>query len=305
MDRVYKLNPAENAYGLGGDKYDRLRAKYLLSQLGHYDIYDLNFDVRPHYTHGDNYKWYGTDLRVLLSEDGMLGRIEYLVDERATVMSSNGCALDTMSYSSGPYWDPRMPHLKDPKIFIVGLSADGVAKSGTALENSRVSGIEINPTILRTMSEDGQFSRRAKYPYRGIEVHFGEGRSYLENTKEKYDIITLMNIHTEHGPLCTLGPEYFHTVEGTQLLLDKLTDRGYVTYEEIIFNERGKFFFLKFLNTVKEAMRRNGIAAPESASTFSAGTFTRAVRRSGLSRSNARRSLLRNCDTTTVCILER
>jgi hypothetical protein len=263
IDRVYRVNKEGTAYELGGDQYDRLRAKYLLSQLGHYDTYDLNFDVRPHYTHIDNYKWYGTDLRVLLSEDGMLGRIEYLVDERATVMSSNGTALDTMSYSSGPYWDPRMPHLKDPKIFIVGLSADGVAKSGTALENSKVSGIEINPTILRTMSEDGQFSRRAKYPYKGIEVYFGEGRSYLENTKEKYDIITLMNIHTEHGPLCTLGPEYFHTVEGTQLLLDTLTDRGYVTYEEIIFNERGKFFFLKFLNTVKEAMRRNGIAEPE------------------------------------------
>lgn len=263
IDRVYKLNPAGDSYVLSGDSYDRLRAKYLLSQLGHFEMFDLNFDVRPHVSLREIDKWFGTDLRVLLSEDGMLGRIEYLVDEKATVMSVNGNALDTMSYSSGPFWDPRMPHIKDPKVFIVGLSADGVAKSATILPNSKVSGIEINPTILRTMQEDGQFSRRANYPYKGIDVHDGEGRSYLENTKEKYDIITLMNIHAEHGPICTLAPEFFHTVEGTQLLLNKLTDRGVVTYEEIITNERSKLFLLKFLNTVKTAMKGMGIAEPE------------------------------------------
>lgn len=261
IDRVYRQEG--NSYVLhGGDSYDRLRAKYLLSQLGHFNTYDMNFDVRPHWSLDDMFKWYGTDLRVLLSEDSMLGRVEYLVNETSTVMSVNGTALDTMSYSSGPFWDPRMPHIDKPKVFIVGLSADGVAKSATILPGSQVSGIEINPTILRTMQEDGQFSRRAHYPYKGIDVKFGEGRSYLENTTEKYDIITLMNIHPEHGPLCTLAPEYFHTVEGTQLLLSRLTDRGVITYEEIIFNERSKFFFLKLLNTVKEAMKRDGIADP-------------------------------------------
>jgi|GEM_PF-365191 len=261
LDRVYKLE-GENYVLRGGDNYDRLRAKYLLSQLGHFHTFDMNFDIRPHYSLDDMFKWYGSDLRVLLSEDSMLGRVEYLVNETATVMSVNGAALDTMSNSSGPFWDPRMLHIENPKVFIVGLSADGVAKSATILPNSKVSGIEINPTILRTMQEDGQFSRRAHYPYKDIDVKFGEGRSYLENSSEKYDIITLMNIHPEHGPLCTLAPEFFHTVEGTQLLLNKLTDRGVVTYEEIIFNDRSKYFFLKLLNTVKEAMKRNGIADP-------------------------------------------
>jgi hypothetical protein len=263
IDRVYKKNSGGTDYELSGDAYDRLRAKYLLSQLGHIETIDINFDVRLHPSIRDNYKWYGTDPRILLSEDSMLGRVEYLGDEISTDMSENGTILDIMTDSSGPYWDPRMPHLKDPKIFIVGLSADGVAKSGTILENAKVSGIEINPTILRTMSDEGQFSKRAHYPYRGIDVHFGEGRSFLENSKEKYDIITLMNIHTEYGPLCSLGPEYFHTVEGTQVLLNKLTDRGYVTYEEIILNDRSRFFFLKLINTAKEAMRLNGITDPE------------------------------------------
>jgi hypothetical protein len=78
-----------------------------------------------------------------------------------------------------------------------------------------------------------------------------------------YDIITLMNIHSEHGPICTYAPEFFHTVEGTKLLLSKLTDRGIVTYEEIITNERSKLFLYKFINTVRAAMKEMGINEPE------------------------------------------
>lgn len=263
LDRVYLKDEKNKCYVLSGDDYDRSRARNLLTSLGHVKTYDINFDIRANKTLKEKYKWFGNDSRILLSEDSMLGRVEYLNEEYSTEMIQNGSALDVMTDSSGPYWDTRMPHMDNPKIFIVGLSADGVCKSATALENAKVSGVEINPVIMKTMTDNGQFAKRSHYPYKGIDVYYGEGRSYLEHTTEKYDIITLMNIHMEYGPVSTFSPEFFHTVEGVQLLLSRLTQRGYATFEEIVRNDRSDLFIYKFMNTAKEAMRRSGIKNPE------------------------------------------
>jgi hypothetical protein len=263
LDRVYRKDPASGDYILSGDGYDRLRARYLLTSLGHIRTYDIDFDIRKSRMSSGKFKWFGGDPRILFSDDSMLGRVEYMGEEYCTEMAQGGSALDIMTDTGGPYWDTRMPHIPNPNVFIVGLSADGVCKSATILPNSKVTGIEINPGIMKTMTDNGQFARRAHYPYKGIDVHFGEGRSFLENTKETYDIITLMNIHMEYGPVSTFSPEFFHTVEGIQLLLSKLTTRGYVAFEEIIRNDRSNLFQYKLINTVKEAMRRSGIKNPE------------------------------------------
>ncbi|MBN1409611.1 MAG: hypothetical protein JW969_02120 [Spirochaetales bacterium] len=263
LERVYLPDAEGKTYVLKGDEFDRKRAKYLLSELGHIETLDLNFDVKYHPDFRNLYKIFGFNSRILLSEDDMLGRVEYTGDDdRIVAMAVDGAALDTFHHYNGDLWDARVPRKKNANIFVVGLSADGIVKSCKRLSGATVSGIEINPIIYRTMLE-GQFARLAYFPYKDVETYLGEGRSFLENTKETFDIISLMNIHMEHGPICTLNPEYFHTVEATRLLLDKLRTDGYIVYEEILKNDRGRFFFLKFINTVKRAMREMGIEKPE------------------------------------------
>lgn len=261
LERAYELNEETGVYEMVGDHYDLLRAKYLLTDLGHMQFIDLNFDVRPSREMTENYKVFPQNHRVLLSEDSMLGRVEYTGDDDYMFMSMNGVYLDGIDGDNGTRWDPRVPHIpnvENPNIFIIGLSADGIVKSARRLSDS-VEGIEINPTIYRTMSEDGQFADFAHNPYEGLDIHKGEGRSFLRNTDEKYDMVTLMNIHAEHGPTCTLAPENMHTVEGTVDLLNKLTEPGYIVYEEILLGKRSEYFFLKFINTVKAAYAELGI----------------------------------------------
>jgi spermidine synthase len=263
LQRVYILR--DDSYRLDGSSYDKQRAKLLLAELGHLPLIDLNIDVRRHGLLRDRGKSFNNNLRVQLSEDDLLGRVEYTGADNKPLMALNGVYLDGMDSYNGAYWDPRLPRvdfLKAPSIFIVGLSADGIAKSARRMEKGTVVGVELNPTIFRTMSEKGQFATAANRPYDGVEIHRAEGRSFLENDPRTWDLISLMNIHAEHGPLNTIGPENFHTVEGTRLMLDRLTDRGMIVYEEIITNARGELAFLKSLNTITTALRESGAAQP-------------------------------------------
>ncbi len=263
LKRAYALK--DGAYVLEGTDYDRKRAQLLLAELGHTPLFDLTIDVLRHGSLKEKIKAFTSNLRVLLSEDDLLGRVEYTGDDDAPLMSMNGVYLDGIDAYNGAYYDPRLPRVafqKAPRIFIVGLSADGIVKSARRMEKGTVVGVELNPTIYRTMSEDGQFAEAAARPYDGVEIHRSEGRSFLENDPRTWDVISLMNIHAEHGPLNTIGPENFHTVEGNKLMLSRLTDRGMIVYEEIITNARSELAFLKSLNTITQALRESGAAEP-------------------------------------------
>lgn len=269
LDKAYTKSEDGKYYKLSEKYYDRMQAKMLLNQLGYLDDINLNWDVVVTHAMRQNFTAFGDKQRILLSEDSMLGRIVVKKSQYGDDMmpiSWNGVYLDTMDPYNGTLLDPRVPHIDNAKVFIIGLSADGIVKSAKRLPGAEVSGIEINPIIMRIMSETGEEARYANWaarPYDGLTAYKGEGRSFLEKTKERYDFISLMNIHAEHGPICTLGPESFHTVEGTQLLLNRLTDRGMIVYEEIIAGKRSQYAYFKWMNTLKTAMREMGIEKPE------------------------------------------
>jgi hypothetical protein len=244
-------------YRLEGTDYDRQRAKFLLGDLGFYPFYDLALDVRRHGGERDRMKMYNGDPRVLLSEDDLLGRLEYTGNEEGQAMAMNAVYLDSIDPYNGAYRDPRVPRvdfLKSPSVFVIGLSADGIIKSVKRLERSTTVGVELHPVVMRTMSEQGLFATLAHRPYDGVEAHQAEGRSFVENDPRFWDMISLMNIHPEHGPLNTVAPENLHTVEGVRALLDRLTDRGLLVYEEIVMNARSELAFQKFLNTCRAAL---------------------------------------------------
>ncbi len=262
LSRVYVKDG--NGYSLQTSDYDRLRAKHLLGELGFYPFFDLNLDVRRHGFQRDKFKFYNSNDRILLSEDDLLGRLEYTGDLKSQVMALNGVYLDSIDPYNGAHWDPRVPRvpfLDKPTVFIVGLSADGIVKSARRLPGARVVGVEIHPSIMRTMSEDGMFATLASRPYDGVETHLGEGRNFLENDPRRWDMISLMNIHAEHGPLNTVAPENLHTVEGVRMMLDRLTDRGMIVFEEIVMNQRSELAFRKFLATCRAAL--TGVDQPE------------------------------------------
>ena len=262
LSTEYKL--VNGAYVLNKDQYVREHAKLLLGELGHFPYYDITLDLRRNGYYADAMKMYAFDTRYVLSEDSTLGRVEYSSNDDSVNMAIDGALLDNMDKFNGTFWDPRVPHLENPKVFIVGLSADGIAKSVKRIPGAKVYGVEINPIIWKTMTDGGIYEEAAGHPYRNVTASLSEARSTLENSPEQFDLITLMDIHAGYGPAATLAPENFHTVEATRMMLKKLTDRGILDYEEIILNKRSDMAFLKILNTIKEGLRQSGVANPEA-----------------------------------------
>jgi len=293
---ISKFTLQGDKYIIGTTYYDRMRVKYILNDIGYTHIIDpekypitkkygiadygltncidINYNIKPDdknkiissKTWASHMKF--SNWKLIFSGDDLMGKIDlFAVDDKNIFFCTNAMPLDTVDKANGTYWDPRVPHIDNPKVFIIGLSYDGIVKSAKQLPGSQVSGVEFSPVIMKIMMEnnkEGYFSVFGNYPYKGLDTYHAEGRYFLSSNNEIYDMITLMNLHYEYPSIATLAPEYLHTVEATKMMLNKLSDKGMVAYEEIIENKRSRFAFYKFLNTLKQSMKELGIQNPDN-----------------------------------------
>lgn len=286
FDRDFMLSKytlQDDEYIFSGSEYEQKRAKFVLSDIGYgmsddpwtlnyWTNLDINYrikcdelnkihPIKQWCAHMNNWNW-----KLVLSEDDLMGKIDlFAVNDENIFFCTNAIPLDTVDKSNGTYYDPRVPHVEKPNIFIIGLSYDGIVKSAKRQPGGRVSGVEFSPIIMRILMEnnrEGYFSQFANYPYKDVEAYEAEGRYFLQSNNEIYDMITLMNLHYEYPAIATLAPEYLHTVEALEMMLAKLSDKGMLVYEEIIETKRSRFAFYKFLNTIKKTLQDMGASDP-------------------------------------------
>ncbi len=292
---ISKFTLTGDKYVVSDAYYDKMRAKYILNDIGYTHIIDaekcsllkntgfakygltnaidINYNIKPDEKNKiDGRKTWASHMKyanwkLIFSGDDLMGKIDlFAVDNNNIFFCTNGIPLDTVDKGNGTIYDPRVPQIDNPKIFIIGLSYDGIVKSAKRQENAKVSGVEFSPVIMNIMMEnnkEGYFSVFGNYPYKGLDAYHAEGRYFLSSNNETYDMITLMNLHYEYPSIATLAPEYLHTVEATKMMLNKLTDKGMVVYEEIIETKRARLSFYKFLNTLKQSMKEVGIKNPD------------------------------------------
>ena len=207
--------------------------------------------------------------QVLFSKSSFVGRYDVIRRKpRQKNLSAfeNGRITDTIRKSppENHKIDPRVPHtlMKDPVILILGLSGDGITKTARSL-GKKVYGVEINPAIvdlqthaLKTLNADS---------YRNIEVTVKDARSFVEQSNQRYDMITLMNAHLARGRTAgrAPSPEYLHTREAVTSYLDHLTDRGVLIVEEPVSRPRREPPVWKLLVTMRRALLDRGSVQPE------------------------------------------
>ena len=152
--------------------------------------------------------------------------------------------------------------MEDPVILILGVSGDGISKTAKAI-GSKVYGVEINPAIVSLQTNE--LVPYNANSYSGIDVQVIDGRTYLNQDRRRYDIITLMNAHSARGHASgsTPSPEYLHTVEAMESYLDHLTDRGVVVVEEPVGAPRREPPIWKLLATMRQALLDRGATHPE------------------------------------------
>ena len=94
--------------------------------------------------------------------------------------------------------DPRVQHtlMKDPSILILGISGDAIAKTARAI-GQKVYGVEINPAVIRLQTNE--LLPYNANSYQDIDVALMDGRSFINQSTQPYDMITLMSSHAARG----------------------------------------------------------------------------------------------------------
>ncbi len=205
---------------------------------------------------------------VLYSRSSLAGRYDVIRRWRAARSISafeNGWVTDTIRPRPPAEYriDPRLPHnlIEDPVILILGLSGDGITKTARAI-GTKVYGVEINPAVVALQT--GALVEHNGAAYDGIEVSVGDGRTFVETSTGRYDIITLLNAHAARGRAegRAPSPEYLHTREAFAAYLDHLTERGVVIVEEPVGAPWREVPVWKLLWTMRAVLLERGAADP-------------------------------------------
>ncbi|MCL2154351.1 MAG: hypothetical protein FWH53_01665 [Leptospirales bacterium] len=267
---LYQIDSKNETFTLTtNDPYEEQIARNIINKTKYYPfVMDLSRNYQPSRFAEKYMKIYTNKLNkytFLFSEDNLMGRVEYITKtDKDLFYINNGAFFDRVHYrDKGSFWDIRFPnYLSDANVFIMGASADGIVKPLKKLQGkTKITGVEFNPIIHKTMTS-GYYFYKSNKAYEDTTIYKTEGRAYLKGTDEKFDMITHMNNHAEHGAVCTLAPEYLHTVEGIKEMLEKLTDRGILVYEEILWSTRSEWSFYKFINTIKASLHELGVKDP-------------------------------------------
>jgi len=211
--------------------------------------------------------------KLIKSYDNLVGRIDITRSSKNSSykVSYHGYSNDHFNKknyaTNNPDWplrDIRVLYgvVKNPKIFVMGSSAQGIIKplkQITTPEN--ITAIEINPAITQMMQKD--FYTQSGEAYKNIDPIIGNGLAYLAQDKNLYDIITLINVHTYRNLPYSGPPDYIHTKEGYSLLLNRLTDKGYILFEERPETPKGQLAFYRELLTIIEALKNQGVKKPQ------------------------------------------
>jgi hypothetical protein len=148
---------------------------------------------------------------------------------------------------------------KEPNILVIGTGGGNDLAAGLNMKNSHVLGVEINPAIVEVMR--GKLAGYSGEVYLRSRIFCQDGRNFLQNTKEKFNLITLNNtdVRTVFPNSRVDMENYLYTLEGVQELYKKLTDDGVVyLYKNSTMFLNYPYEALKILATFSEALRSLG-----------------------------------------------
>ncbi len=211
------------------------------------------------------------------SRGSLVERIDVFRNKRINwyTVAYNGLFNDHVSRQSikSHFWDIRVPNCwtgERADALVIGTAAEGVTKAAHAIskggemesEGGELVGLEINPAIVDVVLDTRihKFGRRF---YDGFDLHVLDARTYFARSDEKFDLITMANTHR----IRTLGhigpPDYLHTLEATEVLLDHLKPSGYLAVEERNINDLAQAGIARWLLTVRRALLERGQENPE------------------------------------------
>lgn len=166
-----------------------------------------------------------------------------------------------------PYRDKivwKMPPytlLKNPSVLIIGLGG-GVDIAIARYNNARkIVAVEINPAMVSLMRDSNAVLVNT---YKLAEVHLMDGRSFVESSKEQFDLIQLMftELYVPFPNSLAFIENYLYTVEAFSAYLNRLSENGIIFINKWIGNYETPAELMRITTTAYEALRKEGIIDP-------------------------------------------
>ncbi|HCY75077.1 MAG TPA: hypothetical protein DHV28_04090 [Ignavibacteriales bacterium] len=130
-------------------------------------------------------------------------------------------------------------------------------------KTKQIDAIEVNPTFVEFMKKYNKSTFAGKP---NINVIVGEGRNFVRNTKNKYDLIFLTIPITKGGrstDFVNLTENYLFTEEALKDYLQILTDEG-----RIVFTTHNREETYKIVSNYLDLQNKSGITNPEASNYF-------------------------------------
>jgi len=147
---------------------------------------------------------------------------------------------------------------------IIGPGGGVDVLRAVASGSPRVTGIEINPAIANSIMR-GRYAAYVYHLYERpqVEIHVQDGRSYVRNSREKYDVVQMTLVDTWASTAAgafALSENNLYTVEAFREYFDHLKPDGLLAITRWEFRKPREA--LRVVSQAVEALHRNGVADP-------------------------------------------
>lgn len=149
-------------------------------------------------------------------------------------------------------------------VLVVGVGGGRDILSALAFEQNKIVGVEVNKDIIDVVTNRyGDFTGHLE-EYSNIEIVNDEARSYVERSKDTYDIIQISLIDTWAATAAgafVLAENSLYTTEAWRSFLNHLNEKGILSVSRWYFSDRpGEMYRLASL--ASESLRQQGILNP-------------------------------------------
>ncbi|MBI3611379.1 MAG: hypothetical protein HY204_11870 [Nitrospirae bacterium] len=155
---------------------------------------------------------------------------------------------------------------KDGRVLVIGIGGGRDVLSALAFKQKSIVGVEINEDIIKTVNEKfGDFTGHLNTHPNVIFVN-DEARSYVERSKDEYDIIQASLIDTfaaSTSGAFALTENSLYTIEAWDTFIHHLSSEGILTFSRWYAKEEFPVDSVRLVALASAALKRVGIEQPQ------------------------------------------
>jgi len=153
--------------------------------------------------------------------------------------------------------------LSEPNVCIIGAGGGSDVAQALTCGARQVTAVEMNPQVIDLMRNEFSEFASGLYQRSDVEIVIAEGRSFLQTTRELFDIIniSLLDSFTASAAgVYALNESHLYTIEAIEQALERLQPNGLLSITRMLkFPPRDS---IKMFATITEALRHRGVRNP-------------------------------------------